>query len=166
VPPAGTPHRGQPCSSADCITTTRRTGSCDPSPGADRVSSHDTIRNPGRSYNNDVASLIGGLLPIDFRHRSAWEATTTSGHYDTRPLITHREEPPNGPAFRLFSAAGRLAVSARRVVLHPCTAPARGTGAHPRRHPGHCPTPAAQSRPDADAAARTIRHARGVKDPG
>jgi len=33
------------------------------------------------------------ILQIDFRHRSAWEATTCSSRYDTRTLTIHREGP-------------------------------------------------------------------------
>jgi hypothetical protein len=56
-------------------------------------SSHDTTRNPGRSNNNDVPSLTGGLLRDRLRQRSAWEATPPSAGYDTQPLTIHRGEP-------------------------------------------------------------------------
>src|SRR5512135_2394527 len=72
-----------------CITTTRRTS------GA--TCSHDTTRNPGRSNNNDVASLTTWPPADRSRHRSAWEATPHSACNDTPALTIHREEPPNEP---------------------------------------------------------------------
>src|SRR5829696_5390559 len=85
LPPTSTPHRGQACSSATCMTTTRRP------PGG--ISTQDTTRNPGKSNNNELPSLTGGLLHDRLRHRSAWEATPPSARYDTRRLTIHRGEP-------------------------------------------------------------------------
>lgn len=70
----------------------------------------------------------------------------------------HRHHPAPPPQ--------RTRLNSRPPSLRPDPAPARGTGAHPRRHPGHCHTQLQQSSPSAAHTRRAITPDRATKDLG